>query len=139
MPENPSNLTSDLRYTNRSLTIDHKQSLSTSANNTQPSELPPLRNPPFGTASIRRYYNGIPPLRYVLPNPLEDCRLGVKIIDRNIEEALDLRGMEVHGDDVVSTSHGEHVGNKFGRNWGSRLHEDKRRARLTPFSSLLIG
>ena len=37
----------------------------------------------------------------VLGDPLEDGRLGVEVVDRNGEEALDLRRVEVDGDDVV--------------------------------------
>jgi hypothetical protein len=32
---------------------------------------------------------------------------GKEVVDGNVEEALDLRGVEVHGDNVVGTSHGE--------------------------------
>ena len=34
---------------------------------------------------------------------------------------LDLTGVEVHGDDVVGPSHGEHVGHKLRADWGSAL------------------
>lgn len=35
--------------------------------------------------------------------------LGVEVVDRDIKEPLDLRRMEIHGDDVVGASHGDEV------------------------------
>ena len=37
----------------------------------------------------------------VLADPLEDGRLGVQVVDGHAEEALDLRGVEIDGDDMV--------------------------------------
>ena len=38
---------------------------------------------------------------------------------------LDLAGMEIHGDDVVGTGHGEHVGNLVKNNWSRKKRLDK--------------
>lgn len=38
---------------------------------------------------------------HVLSDPLKDTRLGVQVVDGDIEESLDLRGVKVHRDDVV--------------------------------------
>jgi hypothetical protein len=40
--------------------------------------------------------------------------LRVEIVDGNVEEALDLAGVQVHGDDVVAAGDGEHVGDELG-------------------------
>ena len=39
-----------------------------------------------------------------------------QVIQRNVEEALDLGGMEVHGQNAVGTGGGEHVGDQLGGN-----------------------
>jgi len=38
----------------------------------------------------------------------------VEIVDGNVEEALDLAGVQVHGDDVIAAGDGEHVGDELG-------------------------
>lgn len=37
----------------------------------------------------------------VLSDPAQNRRLGIEVIDGDVEETLDLRGMQVHGDDVI--------------------------------------
>lgn len=63
------------------------------------------------------------PLGDVLLDPLEDGRLCVQIVHGNVEEALDLRGVQVHRDDVVGAGHGEHIGHQLGADRGSRLQK----------------
>ena len=55
-----------------------------------------------------------PPPLDVLLDPLEDGRLGVQVVDGDVEETLDLTGVKVHGDDVIGTGHAEHVGHQLG-------------------------
>ena len=50
----------------------------------------------------------------------EDCGR-VKMVDRDVEETLDLVGMKVHCDDAVGTSGGEEVGDKFSADCDTRL------------------
>lgn len=37
----------------------------------------------------------------VLTDPTKHRRLGIQVVDRDVEKALDLRGVEIHGDDVI--------------------------------------
>lgn len=63
---------------------------------------------PLSTTSIRTDNDTVAHIQ-VFANPLQYTRLGIQVIDGNVEEALDLAGVEVHGDDVVATSSLEHV------------------------------
>ena len=44
---------------------------------------------------------------------LNECWVAQQMIHRNVEEALDLRCMQVHSQDAVSTGSGDHVGNQL--------------------------
>jgi len=57
----------------------------------------------------------------VLAYPAQRARLGVEVVDRDIEEALDLRCVQVHGDDVVTARRLEHVGHESCGDRGARL------------------
>jgi hypothetical protein len=57
----------------------------------------------------------------VLSDPTKDGGLCVKVVDWDIEEALNLRSMEVHGDDMVASRNLEHVCDQFGTDRSSRL------------------
>ena len=46
-------------------------------------------------------------------------RRAVEIVGRDIEEALDLRGMEVERDDAVDAGLGDQIGDQLGRDRGS--------------------
>ena len=48
---------------------------------------------PLGSASIGRHDDAIPPVGNVLFDPLKNGRLGVQIVDGDIKESLNLRGM----------------------------------------------
>ena len=41
-------------------------------------------------------------------------RGGVEVVDRNVEETLDLRGVQVHGQDPLDPAAGQHVGDHLG-------------------------
>lgn len=50
----------------------------------------------------------------ILADPFHAARFGVEVVDWDVEEALDLRGVEVHRDDMVAAGGLEHVGHKLG-------------------------
>ena len=52
---------------------------------------------------------------------LRDDRLRHEVIQRNVEEALDLVGVQVHGQHAVCAGLGDHVGDELGRNRRSAL------------------
>lgn len=56
----------------------------------------------------------------ILSDPAKDRRLGVEVVAGYREETLDLRGVEVHGDDVVGAGGLDHVGDQAGRDGGAR-------------------
>lgn len=51
----------------------------------------------------------------------DHARFGPEVVDGNLEEALDLAGVEVHSDDVVTSGDLEHVGDELGRDGRPRL------------------
>lgn len=57
----------------------------------------------------------------VLSNPPECARFGVQVIYRDIEEALDLASMQIHGDDMVTACRLQHVCHELRRNGGTRF------------------
>jgi len=57
----------------------------------------------------------------VLPDPAQGAGLGVQVVDGDVEEALDLRGVQVHGDDVVAAGGLQHVRDELGGDGGARL------------------
>ena len=65
-------------------------------------------------AHIRRNYDRI--LKVTRGEIREKHRRGIDVIDGDVEEALNLVGVEVHCEDVVNTGGLEHVGNQLGRN-----------------------
>ena len=80
---------------------------------------------PFRTTSIGRDNYTISPFINILFYPFKNGRLGVQVVNGDIEEPLDLRGVEIHGDDMVSTSDGQHIRNQFGRDWSTTLWKQK--------------
>lgn len=50
----------------------------------------------------------------MLPDPLQHAGLSVQVVDGNVEEALDLTGVKIHGDDVVAAGSLKHVGHELG-------------------------
>lgn len=80
-----------------------------------------------GSAHIGGNDDTVLPIYDVVPNLqvlqvlLQDHRLRVQIIHGDVKESLDLRGMQLHGDDVDCPSNQEHTGHKFHRNWSTTL------------------
>ena len=70
---------------------------------------------PFGASSIGTDDNTSFSSLEVFSNPSQCAGLRIQIIHRHVEEALDLRGMEIHRDDMVTPSGLQHIGNKLGR------------------------
>lgn len=57
----------------------------------------------------------------MLADPLEHTGFGIEVIDWDVEKALDLAGVEIHGDDVVAAGGLEHVGHESGGDGGAAL------------------
>lgn len=64
------------------------------------------------TTGVRGHDNGVSVFGDVLLNVVLDHGFPVKVVDGNIEEALVLRIVEVHGDDVIGAGACEEVGDK---------------------------
>lgn len=67
---------------------------------------------PLGTTSIGTDNDAVADIK-VLPDPLQNAGLGVQVVDGDIEEALDLASVQVHGNNVVTTSSLQHVGHEL--------------------------
>ena len=78
-------------------------------------------NSPFRSTSIGTDNNTAFPTLEMVPDPSQCAGLGIQIVHGNVEEALDLRGMEVHGDDMVAPGRLQHIGNELGRYRSSAL------------------
>lgn len=74
----------------------------------------------LGTASVRRDDDTVLNLQ-VVTNPTEGARLGIEVVDGDVEEALNLRGVKIHGDDVVAAGGLEHVSHQTGGDGGTRF------------------
>jgi hypothetical protein len=75
---------------------------------------------PLGTTSIRTNNHTIFHLQ-ILPNPPQRTRLCIQIIHWHIEEPLNLTGMQVHRDDMITSSRLQHIRNKFRRDRSPRF------------------
>ena len=75
----------------------------------------------LGAAGVGRHNNTLAPVGDRVLNVLDYGGLGKEIVNRDVKKALDLRGMEVHGDDVVRASHSQHVGDQLGRDGRAAL------------------
>jgi hypothetical protein len=67
----------------------------------------------LGTASVGGDDDTVLDLE-VVADPAEGAGLSVEVVDRDVEEALDLRGVEVHSDDVVAAGGLKHVSHQTG-------------------------
>lgn len=67
---------------------------------------------PFSTSSIRADHDGRLPIGNLLLDIRHERGFGEEVVDGNVEKALDLRSVEVHGDDVVGSSDGEKISDK---------------------------
>ena len=79
------------------------------------------QDPPLGTASVRTNDNTVPPPLDVLFDVRDHQGLRVQVIHWNVEKPLDLAGMQVHGNDVITASNGEHVRYQLGCDRSPRL------------------
>lgn len=73
---------------------------------------PRSKDLPFGTTSIRTNDDSISPPGNFRLDVLHHCRLGKEVVNGDVEETLNLRSMQIHGDYVVGTGNGEEVGDK---------------------------
>ena len=60
-------------------------------------------------------------MHQVLSDPLDAVRFGVEIVHGDVEEPLDLRGVQVHCDDVIATGRLKHIRHEFCGNGRPRL------------------
>lgn len=63
---------------------------------------------PFRTTGVRAYNDGFADIE-VLSDPPQCAGLRIQVVDRHIEEALDLTGMQVHGDHMIAAGCLQHV------------------------------
>jgi hypothetical protein len=57
----------------------------------------------------------------ILPDPPERAWFGVEVVHRDIEETLDLTGVKIHGDHMITPGGLKHVGHELRCDWRSRL------------------
>jgi len=57
----------------------------------------------------------------VVANPAEGAGLSVEVVDRDIEETLDLRSVKIHSDDMVAAGGLKHVSHQTGSDGGTRF------------------
>ena len=72
----------------------------------------------YHAAHVRRDDNGAGHIEVVL-DVTHHHGAGEEIVGRNVEEALDLPGVEIHGQHAVSAGAGDHVGHQLGRDRGA--------------------
>ena len=87
-----------------------------------------MPNQPLGPASIRRHDNTVGQ-RQVKADVAQDRRLGVEVVDGHVEEALDLAGVQVDGDDLAAARDLQHVGDELGADGGA-ASSDRKSTRL---------
>ena len=75
---------------------------------------------PLGTAGVGTDDDDVL-IGKVLAYPAQDAGLGIEVIDGDVEEALDLGGVQVHGDHVVAAGGLQHVGDELGGDGGAAL------------------
>ena len=74
----------------------------------------------LGTTGVRRDNDTVLDLE-VVADPAEGAGLGVEVVDGDVKEALDLRGVEIHSDDMVAASGLKHVSHQTGSDGGARF------------------
>ena len=72
-------------------------------------------------ADIGRDDGQVGGVRMALAEVADEHGLGVEVIDRDVEEPLDLRRVEVHGEHPVDAGGGEQVGDQLGGDRDARL------------------
>ena len=80
-----------------------------------------MKELPFGTTSIRTNDDSTLPASNVLLDVGDNERLRVQVVDGKVEKALDLAGMQVHGDHMVTASDSEHVSDELSGDGGATL------------------
>ena len=80
---------------------------------------------PFGqgagthdTTNVRGHHHGV--FQLALGDVGQQDGGGVDVVDRDVEEALDLVGVQVHGEDAVDTGDLQHVGHDLGADGHAR-------------------
>lgn len=68
---------------------------------------------PLGTTGVGADNDAVAHVE-VLTNPLQHARLSIQVVHWDIEKALDLAGVQIHGDNMVAASSLEHVGHELG-------------------------
>ena len=73
----------------------------------------PLRQRPRtnNTADVRRHHNHF--FVFLLPHIAKQQRRGINVVDRNIEETLDLVGVQVHCQYPINTGSGNKLRDQF--------------------------
>ena len=78
------------------------------------------KNLPLRAPRIRTNDHAPPDIQ-ILANPPQRAGFGIQIIDGHVEEALDLTGMQIHGNHMIAARRLQHVGHQFRRDGGARL------------------
>jgi hypothetical protein len=80
-----------------------------------------MKQLPFGTTSIWTNDDSTLPTWNVLLDVGNDKRLRVQVVDGKVEKALDLAGVQIHGDHMVAAGDSEHVSDELGSDGGTTL------------------
>ena len=75
---------------------------------------------PLGPSGIRTNNDGLLYIQ-ICPDPPQGTWLRVEVVDGYIEETLDLTRVQIHRDDMVTTSRLQHIGHELGRYGRTRL------------------
>lgn len=76
---------------------------------------------PLRTTCIRTDYDTVLPIRNVPFDVRDHQGLREEVVYGEVKEALDLAGVQVHGNDMVTSCDSKHVRNKLGSNRSPRL------------------
>ncbi len=74
----------------------------------------------LGSTRIWRNDNAVLDIE-VLSDPSEGRWLGIEVVNWDVEEALNLGSVKVHGDNVVAAGGLEHICDQLGRDWSAGL------------------
>lgn len=80
-----------------------------------------MKQLPFGTTSIRTNDDSALPTWDVLLDVGNEERLRVQVVDGNVKKALNLAGVQIHGDHMVAAGDSEHISNELGGDGGATL------------------
>ena len=68
---------------------------------------------PLGTTRVRTHDDTVLHIQ-ILADPFQHTRFGIQIVNRHIEESLNLARMEIHSYDMIASSSLQHVGHQLG-------------------------